>query len=322
MTYSGKETEDFIGKDNENYEKCQPQNNIVFIKTAKTGGSTLSTIIYRYGLKHDLVAAVDPNHNALIQEDESAEHYVIEKYNCSDFPGYNIMASHIYYNRPAMEEIVDNAKYVTIIRFPQSRIKSGFYYMEKDELFPNASNPLGEYLELRYGKFLKQGADVAHGFKENFRRFRLSIEEGSLQTEFQRLDKEIDLVMLTEYFDESLILLKKLLCWDFEDIVYVRMKVQETQHPPVTPRMIDMIKDMSKIDNQFYEYFNNTFWEKVKTYEGNFSADLKEFRTLQEDVGTRCTHGNESSFCERLRGDAIEMLRRSSAKNSRKWNCY
>ncbi|XP_077991637.1 galactosylceramide sulfotransferase-like [Glandiceps talaboti] len=301
---------------------CQVQNNIVFIKTAKTGGSTMSTIIYRYGLKHDLVAAVDPGRNSLIQEDDTGKHYIIEEYHCNGFPGYNIMASHIFYNRPAMEEVVKHAKYVTIIRSPYTRLKSSFYFSGKDKFYANALNPLEDYLIEKYDTFILHNSNPNTGFKAYVTRFRLlsSGNPTTLSSEIQQLDKELDLVMLTEYYDESLILLKKLMCWDFDDIVYVRMKAHSTYQPPITPRMAEMIKEMSSLDIEFYGYFNNTFWEKVRNYDGDFAADLAKFRSLQKEVNARCENDTDSDYCELLHTDANRMSAKV-AKSDSKWIC-
>ncbi|XP_077990868.1 galactosylceramide sulfotransferase-like [Glandiceps talaboti] len=301
---------------------CRPRKNIVFIKTAKTGGSTMASVIYRYGLKHDLVAAVDPYQHALIEEDETSEHYVIQKYNCSDFPGYNIMASHIFYNRPAMEEIVPNAKYVTILRSPFTHLKSAFYFSGKNERYPNAIDPFEEFVTDRYNKFIQNGSSVYNGIQEYFPRFRLTLssDKSEILSEIQHLDKELDLVLFTEYYDESLLLLKKFMCWNFEDILYHRMKVHQEYQAPITQREIDMLAELSAIDIQFYKYFNNTFWEKVRNYDGDFTADLAKFRSLLEDVSSECQYGNESSYCELMHIDA-NRLSIKSLKNSVKWIC-
>ncbi|XP_077984611.1 galactosylceramide sulfotransferase-like [Glandiceps talaboti] len=298
---------------------CQPKKNIIFIKTAKTGGSTMSTIIYRYGLKHNLIAAVDPYRTSFIREDETSKHYIIKEYNCGDFPGYNIMASHILYNRPAMEEIVLDAKYVTIIRSPYPRLKSAFYFSGRDRGFPNSPNPFKEYIKLRCDEFIQKGR---RRLKLYLSRFRLqgSTDNTLLSSELRRLDKELDLVMLTEYYDESLVLLRKLMCWEFEDLVYIPMKVHAVYQPPITTDVVDMINKFGTLDIKFYEYFNNTFWEKVRNYDGDFSADLEKFRTLQNDVSRQCVNWNESSFCELLHSDAFRTSVKIAKKNQI-WNC-
>ena len=48
-------------------------------------------------------------------------------------------------------------------------------------------------------------------------------------TEFiERMNKNINLVLIAEHFDESLVLMKRLLCWDSEDIIYVKHKVRHS----------------------------------------------------------------------------------------------
>nr|XP_054757334.1 galactose-3-O-sulfotransferase 3-like [Lytechinus pictus] len=43
----------------------------------------------------------------------------------------------------------------------------------------------------------------------------------------RRLDRIIDLVLIAEYFDESLVILQRLMCWDFKDIVYITQNARE-----------------------------------------------------------------------------------------------
>ncbi|XP_077995014.1 galactose-3-O-sulfotransferase 3-like [Glandiceps talaboti] len=246
-------------------------------------------------------------------EDETSKHYVVKEYNCSDFPGYNIMASHLYYNRPAMEEIVQNGKYITIIRSPFARFKSGFYFKRRDTLLPNSSNLFEEHVKRRYDRFLRKGESL----KIYLPRFRLleSEDETLLASELQRLDKELDLVMLTEYYDESLVLLRKLMCWQFEDIVYFPMKVHGVYQPPITTDIANMVQEFSADDVKFYEYFNDTFWDKVKNYDGDFSADLTKFRKIQDNVRRRCCNDKESPPCNLLHVDAYQMSLKIEERN-------
>ena len=42
----------------------------------------------------------------------------------------------------------------------------------------------------------------------------------------QEMDQHFTLILLTDFFDESLILMKHLLCWDWDDIVYIKFKMR------------------------------------------------------------------------------------------------
>ena len=64
--------------------------------------------------------------------------------------------------------------------------------------------------------------------------FDLGLEQENFSNEeeitelIENISKRFDLVLIAEYFDESLVLMKRMLCWDFEDIVYVKHKVRNT----------------------------------------------------------------------------------------------
>ena len=52
----------------------------------------------------------------------------------------------------------------------------------------------------------------------------------SVHEHLQKLDKEIDLVVVSEYFPQSLILLKRMSGLDFSDIVYIPSNVKKPLH--------------------------------------------------------------------------------------------
>ena len=70
----------------------------------------------------------------------------------------------------------------------------------------------------------------------------------------------------TGVFDESLILMKHLLCWDWDDIVYIKFKMRtEEAKAEMNPDLAKKILDWNQADHQLYDYFNTTFWRRVGT---------------------------------------------------------
>ena len=49
-------------------------------------------------------------------------------------------------------------------------------------------------------------------------------DAGTVQAKISRFDSEFDLVLIAEYFDESLVLLAAILCWDLSDVRSVHLK--------------------------------------------------------------------------------------------------
>ncbi|XP_077993981.1 galactose-3-O-sulfotransferase 2-like [Glandiceps talaboti] len=323
---------------------CEPQRNFVFIKTDKTGGSTLATVLFRYGLKHDLVAALDDRLTVHMRMNGTSNSVMIHPYNCTNFPGYNFIANHLGYNRKALDKIIKDGKYFTILRSPITRAESAFYYYRYDDGYRQFSNPFSAYLQT----FVSQNdtsittrklndthifnaterirkPNYSHMFNGNFNRLvgrPKLMNDTFIHNSIRKLDIEFDLIMLTEYYDESLVLLRKMMCWEYEDMVYRSHKIHGGMRMPITPDLERIIKKQSNLDWPLYEYFNKTFWEKVKRYEGDFEEDLAKLRSVQNEVDDQCLKPQQprSDYCEMLGKDTGSTLQ-VVIKNQRKWDC-
>ncbi|XP_077985227.1 galactosylceramide sulfotransferase-like [Glandiceps talaboti] len=311
-------------------DTCRPENNFVFIKTSKTGGSTMTNIFFRYGVKKNLIAALDADHIFAIVYNSTEDKYNILQYTCSDFPGYNFMANHIVYHRKAMDDVVNNAKYITILRSPESHMKSVYYSRinkQFNSTLVNVSNPFFEYLkqvDAIYPRGYSSNTNFVYPHKFNTQTNRFGIHDPDnasvIDAKIKQLDKELDLVLLTDYYDESLLLLKKMMCWDFEDILYHAFKVHKKEQPPVTPEMSKILKRLMRPDTKLYEHFNNTFWDKVRHYDGDFTADLIKFRSMKEELGLKCEQEEQSDYCKLVHTDDVAMVHMVLERQS-KWIC-
>ena len=64
--------------------------------------------------------------------------------------------------------------------------------------------------------------------------FDLGLEHESFSDEeeiakfIENINNSFELILIAEYFDESLVLMKRMLCWDFEDIIYVKHKMRSS----------------------------------------------------------------------------------------------
>ncbi|XP_070571214.1 galactosylceramide sulfotransferase-like [Ptychodera flava] len=232
-------------------------------------------------------------------------------YNCSDFQGYNYLCQHIQtYDRAELDSTVHDAKYTTIIRSPFTHLKSKFYYSRRILNLSMSPDPFAIHLKeiektAMKDEQLRKETNCFHF------RFGLKITENTSSAfeDFRQFDDEIDLVMMMEDMDESLVLLKKLMCWDFDDIVYRSCKVHEYYQPPTTDAMRDIITKVSHADIRLYDYFNRTFWEKVKNYDGDFEADLEEFRSFQKAATGKCEASECSDYCRNLQGDVKDLVK-------------
>lgn len=83
----------------------------------------------------------------------------------------------------------------------------------------------------------------------------------------QMLDQKFNLVLIAEYFAESLILLKELLCWTMEDIVYLNQNARSASSvSKLTPSIKQGILRWNSADVNLYNYFNQSLWKKIAAY--------------------------------------------------------
>lgn len=118
-------------------EKCSPISNIMYVKTHKTGSTTIQSILYRYGFSRNLSFVFRRQNKknghiryTAVTKDSPRKMFlpVLGNGNCS-FAGYNISAVHVVHNRPVMETFMNpGAKYITIIRNPASQLISAFLF--------------------------------------------------------------------------------------------------------------------------------------------------------------------------------------------------
>ena len=216
---------------------------------------------------------------------------------------FDILMNHARYNRPEMDKVVKDAFYLAAMRNPITHFESAFVYFQvrNYDVFKQfntsnntelisifLSNP--KYYTDRLGHVVAQGSYIWNG-----QAFDLGLDP-SLFNNFDyvtgaihRLSRELDLVLIKEYYDESLILMKKYMCLQYMDILYVSHVVRRTEKKVV---LADSIKRKIALwntaDMRLYEHFNKTLWLRIEEYGPTFWKDLDFFRGLKNNVTDEC----------------------------------
>lgn len=264
---------------------------------------------------------------------------------------YNILNSHSRYNRPVLDKLMSNDTiYVTILRDPVTQFESTFSYMGFGHLLglSNHSDPLKTFFDnpkealINYllTQDLRINSERVKLIKDGMF-FDLGLEPKDFENDFKiseiikRLDSEFHLVMMMEQFDESLVLLKRLLCWDLNDMLY--FKLNERKHSEkrthFTPDLVNKIRKWSNADVRLYEHFKDVFYRLLSKQDENFKDEVRnlQFRNyfmhhscLQEEVAPNPS-GTDSGVrkyiirpnitsalrrtCDRMLWDEIKYLR-------------
>jgi len=212
-----------------------------------------------------------------------------------------IFASHIRFNKGPVNSIFPKpeAKYITILRHPISQFKSAWLFYSISKLTDIPENTINTFLKSPDALQEIQKRLHKTKFPERFFHFLnsnlydLGLEQENMQnmklvkSYIDKMEREFDLVMITEYFDESLILLKRLLCWEFQDIVYLKLRSKKKKIN-FEKEVENNILTWNRADAILYDHFNKTFWRKVRAASSTFDEELKMFRRINQEYRESC----------------------------------
>lgn len=202
---------------------CSEHSRVAFIKTHKCAGTTLQNVLMRYGFSRDLTFAIGPRDVYLGHPTRFRRDMVpnLRRYGRQ----YSFLVHHNRYSqRDEYADVIGKDVFiVTVLREPMALFESlAASLRQKGIHIDDFEDAHGK------GHFLSYlaGMRVDHGrIGTNQMAFDLGLSlsvmnDSKRVVEFiRRLDTEVDLVLIAEFMDESLVLLKHALCWTTQDVV-------------------------------------------------------------------------------------------------------
>jgi hypothetical protein len=268
----------------------------------KCATETMGTIVRRFGLVRNLNFVVPVKNNIYL-----GWPFLIEEldYRPSKRP-FNILMEHAIYNHTRMAKMMpNNTKYITTIRDPWHRLTSSFSYFSLGYVVEPPVN-FSQYLQniQKFDDIYKQpdkrawrfcfpnGFSVvqnlmAHclGMPLGFPAGRrdISVNDTAIMQYIRELDSQFFLVMNADYFIESLVLLKRMMCWTFKDILHHSSNVGKHKLHEIVPteQEYQTYYNFSRIDFILYEHFNKSFWKKIESQGPDFFDEVNQFKVVQ-----------------------------------------
>lgn len=296
---------------------------IVFIKTHKTGSTTVQSLLYRYGLFRKLSFVfrrqnTKNGHVRYIKLTKNSPKAMflpsVGRGKCS-YKDYDISAIHAVHNRPVMESYMNpGAKFITILRYPVYQFVSAFLFFHIDK------NINGNTMDEKLLNYIQGDKWKKSDYGRNSQSYDLGLSKkyfddvNITRKLIEKLSKELDLVMISEYFEESLVLLKNELRWSFEDVSFIFHNKGKREKPKLSVELVNAIKKFNNADVMLYDYFNKTFWDKIKEKGSSFWEDLKEFKRVQNQTVFLCSNISTLSGRSKDDGHLIDTCETFSAK--------
>ncbi|XP_075125689.1 galactose-3-O-sulfotransferase 2-like [Leptodactylus fuscus] len=275
------------------WRSCKPRTNIFFLKTHKTASSTIVNILFRYGEFHNLKFAFP-----VIKYHFDYPSYFSTRsvfgFSAKNKPKYNIMCHHMRFYLAEVENVMpSDTFYFTILRNPVTLMESSFAYYRDSSSFIRAKN-IETFLNNTNSYY--QNMNYDGGYARNLMTFDLGFNHNGPESEKQfkllwrAVDTMFNLVLIAEYFDESLVLLKDALCWTLDDVLSIPLNTRSDRSRRVlSVETEEKIKSWNQLDWQLYMYFNNSFWNRVERFgKERMEKEVEELRRRRAQVSEKC----------------------------------
>ena len=190
----------------------------------------------------------------------------------------------------------DTAK-IGVVREPMAQLMSTFKFyhvLDPGELGMEADmNTIERFLEnpeyyskkrKRINALTKNRVATEFGYRDYF----------NLTEYLKKIESEFTVLVL-EMFDESLILLKRKLCWSFKDVLYLPMRQKSYDHN-INETLVGYHKAWSPYDYAFYDYFRHVLISDIDSQDNDFQVEVKRYMQISDDTKEFC-----SDICQHLR---------------------
>ncbi|XP_038619042.1 galactosylceramide sulfotransferase [Tachyglossus aculeatus] len=301
---------------------CRPKLDVVFMKTHKTASSTLLNILFRFGQKHGLRFAF-PNGRNDFDYPSFFERAQVRDYR----PGacFNIICNHMRFCYDEVRGLVaPDAAFVTVLRDPAHLFESSFHYF--GPAVPQTWKLAGEDKLANFLQDPRRAYDP-DGFNAHYLHNLLFFDLGydnELEPDSPRVTEHIleverrfGLVMLQEYFDESLVLLRDLLCWELEDVLYFKLNARRASDVPrLSGDLYRRAAAWNALDARLYDHFNATFWRKVEAFGWERMArEVAALRRENERMRGICIDGGRAVDAAAIQDSSMQPWQPLGAKS-------
>jgi len=298
----------------EEKETCIPKRHVFFHKKHKSASSTLAAIFKDYSRKHRLIMAKTPVPAFMGGYPAPFDERLVRGLPPNNTK-FDIMLHHLRFHKKNLEKVLnDDTIYITSMRNPLSHFVSTFEFFygrfssvekmktksDKGQSLTCWGFPFIEFLQggnKSPNEFIEKmekvySTDTPWHFRaRNFQSYELGFDsqlaiDADLKTMsriWNVLSAQFNLIMITEFYWESLILIKDLLCMSWIDLYIDSRTVGSYEKPTFTEAERAKFSSFNGLDEFLYKMSNETFWNKANSRTGGIErlqADVQKLKAL------------------------------------------
>ena len=288
--------EDSLNKDGvlHRNEQCEARNNVWYAKVHKTGSSTNSMIMYRYAWKHNLtvVPVIRPMTSSYQTHDikKALEYFMFFGNDRNRM--FHIMADHMIFKKELIQTLIlPNVTFIASLRHPLAWLKSEFEeHHLKEWLYKKVKDPVKAFLQdpelfTKGTKIMgRNGLLGAFGVSPNLNNFT------AIEGYIKYIEKTFHVVLINEYYMESILMLKRKLCWSTSDVIFTikRSRSYSYKYNAYNEDLIAKHKAFTPGDYALYQHFVNHLLIELSLQPSDFWDELYEFKNIMHAVTEFC----------------------------------
>ncbi|XP_055344897.1 galactose-3-O-sulfotransferase 2-like [Paramacrobiotus metropolitanus] len=247
---------------------CPAQRNIMFLKTHKCASSTVQNLLMRYGDAHNLTFVLPPDGNYLGHPAKFTPNLSLPLPSMFSKTEYNLFCHHTRWNENATVQLMPkDTVFVSIVKEPAAMFESMYNYVRLPERYKVS---LKKFLEAPHKYYFNS---TVRDFARNPMMFDFGLDMEDFENskkiieKIQEIDRRFALVMIAEHMEESLVLLRQLLCWSWDDVVVFRLNARKAQYKEkLSTNLQERARKWNRADSALYEYLLQKFHDHRKNY--------------------------------------------------------
>lgn len=248
----------------------QDQTVLIFIHIPKTAGGTFNNILHQH-YPQDHLYRYEAGEEARRTFDSLPVH---EKDKLHAIYGHLYFGLHEQLSRPHL--------YITFLRNPIERLISAYYFIRERSHHPYyemaTKLSLREYYEQGYG-----GKEQDNG-QTRILSGQYDMDEpcnaGMLELAKKNLSEEVEIVGLTERFDESLMMIANRLNWHYPYYYNRNVAAKRPAKSEIPSDILSFLEQYNQYDMELYQFATELFEKALKNEHDDFQKQVKQFQFL------------------------------------------
>ncbi|XP_067828284.1 galactose-3-O-sulfotransferase 4 [Heptranchias perlo] len=298
---------------------CQPKTHVMFLKTHKTASSTILNILYRFGEARNLTFALPNSYQFGYPFLFSTRK--IKFYSPIKTQEYHIICNHMRFFRPQVEKVMARGTYYfSILRNPVTLAESSFTYYKGSSVPFKKVESLEQFLNDPWKYY--SVTDRGNQYARNLMWFDFGFDHNANGTKdyvalvINEIESIFRLILLSEYFDESMILLKDALCWEFDDVVSFKLNFRSNVTvKALSDHTVEQAKAWNSLDWRLYLHFNRTFWDRVEEYgQQRMRKDVLILQNKRKKLMDLCLQGGSPVEASQIQDKILKPFQYGRAR--------